>query len=70
MVPTTRRYFWANGSDSIGAGSVPHHFLDRVEENIAADKLELSVEQLDKLDDLTPAAGGHHNEAQMRMIGR
>jgi aryl-alcohol dehydrogenase-like predicted oxidoreductase len=44
--------------------------VDRVEENIAADKLELSAEQLDKLDDLTPPAGDHHNEAQMRTIDR
>ena len=44
--------------------------VDRVEENIAADEVELAVEQLDKLDDLTAAAGDHHNEAQMRMIGR
>ena len=44
--------------------------VDRVEENIAADMLELSAEQLDKLDDLTPPAGDHHNEAQMRMIDR
>jgi aryl-alcohol dehydrogenase-like predicted oxidoreductase len=44
--------------------------VDRVEENIAADKLELSAEQLDKLDDLTPPAGDHHNEAQMQIIDR
>jgi hypothetical protein len=37
---------------------------------ITADNLELSAEQLHKLDDLTPPGGDHHNEAQMRMIGR
>jgi len=42
----------------------------RVEENIAADAIELTAEQLAKLDDLTPPAGDHHNEAQMRMIDR
>jgi aryl-alcohol dehydrogenase-like predicted oxidoreductase len=42
----------------------------RVEENIAADGIELSAEQIDKLNNLTPAAGDHHNEAQMRMIDR
>jgi aryl-alcohol dehydrogenase-like predicted oxidoreductase len=42
----------------------------RVEENIAADGLELTAEQIDKLDALTPAAGDHHNEQQMRMIDR
>jgi aryl-alcohol dehydrogenase-like predicted oxidoreductase len=42
----------------------------RVEENIAADGIELTAEQIDRLDILTPAAGDHHNEAQMRMIDR
>jgi aryl-alcohol dehydrogenase-like predicted oxidoreductase len=42
----------------------------RVEENIAADRIELSREQLDKLNNLTPPAGDHHNEEQMRMIDR
>jgi aryl-alcohol dehydrogenase-like predicted oxidoreductase len=42
----------------------------RVEENTAADNLELTAEQLAKLDDLTPPAGDHHNEAQMRMLDR
>ncbi|MBV9088323.1 MAG: aldo/keto reductase [Mycobacteriaceae bacterium] len=42
----------------------------RVEENIAADKIELTAEQIDKLNNLTPPAGDHHNEAQMQMIDR
>jgi aryl-alcohol dehydrogenase-like predicted oxidoreductase len=42
----------------------------RVEENIAADRIELSREQLDKVNNLTPPAGDHHNEEQMRMIDR
>jgi len=40
----------------------------RVEENIAADRVQLTADQIDRLNNLTPAAGGHHNEAQMRMI--
>ena len=44
--------------------------VSRVEENCAADGVELSPEQRDKLDNLTPAAGDHHNEEQMRMIER
>jgi aryl-alcohol dehydrogenase-like predicted oxidoreductase len=44
--------------------------VSRVEENIAADDIGLSPEQIDKLNNLTPAAGEHHNEAQMRMIER
>jgi aryl-alcohol dehydrogenase-like predicted oxidoreductase len=43
---------------------------ERVEENTAADGIVLSPDQLAKLNDLTPPAGDHHNEAQMRMIDR
>jgi aryl-alcohol dehydrogenase-like predicted oxidoreductase len=42
----------------------------RVEENIAADGIQLTAEQIDTLNNLTPAAGDHHNEDQMRMIDR
>jgi aryl-alcohol dehydrogenase-like predicted oxidoreductase len=42
----------------------------RVEENIAADDIQLTAEQIDKLNNLTPATGDHHNEEQMRMIDR
>jgi aryl-alcohol dehydrogenase-like predicted oxidoreductase len=42
----------------------------RVEENTAADAVVLTSEQVDKLTKLPPAAGEHHNEAQMKMIGR
>lgn len=42
----------------------------RVEENTAADAVELTEAQLHALDHLTPAAGADHNEAQMRMIER
>jgi aryl-alcohol dehydrogenase-like predicted oxidoreductase len=42
----------------------------RVEENVGADALELSAEQIDRLDKLPAAAGEHHNEQQMRMIER
>jgi aryl-alcohol dehydrogenase-like predicted oxidoreductase len=44
--------------------------VSRVEEHASADSIELSAEQLDRLDKLTPAAGGHHNEEQMRLIER
>ena len=42
----------------------------RVEENIAADGIELSPAQIEALNNLTPAAGEHHNEEQMQMYGR
>ncbi|MBF8189655.1 aldo/keto reductase [Nonomuraea sp. K274] len=44
--------------------------VSRLQENVAADAVELTPEQLAKLDSLPPAAGGHHNEAQMQMIER
>jgi aryl-alcohol dehydrogenase-like predicted oxidoreductase len=44
--------------------------VSRLEENLAADTVELTTDQITLLDGLTPAAGDHHNEAQMRMIGR
>jgi aryl-alcohol dehydrogenase-like predicted oxidoreductase len=42
----------------------------RVEENIAADRLRLSGEQLQRLNNLTPAAGERHNEMNMSTIDR
>jgi aryl-alcohol dehydrogenase-like predicted oxidoreductase len=44
--------------------------LSRVEENTAADQLELSAEQIERLNNLTPAAGDRHEEAQMATIDR
>jgi aryl-alcohol dehydrogenase-like predicted oxidoreductase len=44
--------------------------VSRVEENVAADEVQLSPDQLDRLDTLTPAAGDHHSEEQMRLIER
>jgi aryl-alcohol dehydrogenase-like predicted oxidoreductase len=42
----------------------------RVEENVAADGVVLTAEQLDKLTQVSPAAGEHHSELQMKMIDR
>jgi Aldo/keto reductase family len=44
--------------------------VSRVEENTAADQLELSAEQIERLNTLTPAAGERHEEAQMAVIDR
>jgi aryl-alcohol dehydrogenase-like predicted oxidoreductase len=44
--------------------------VSRVEENTAADGVELTADQIAKLDNLTPPVGDHHNEQQMQMIGR
>ena len=40
----------------------------RVEENTAADGIELTADQIERLDTLTPAAGARHNEANMVSI--
>jgi aryl-alcohol dehydrogenase-like predicted oxidoreductase len=40
----------------------------RMEENTAADSIELSAAQIDRLDGLTPAAGARHDDANMASI--
>ena len=42
----------------------------RVEENTAADRIELSPEQLARLNNLTPAFGERHDEGNMAVIDR
>ena len=42
----------------------------RVEENTAADSIELTDDQLERLGNLTPAAGERHDEANMAAIDR
>src|SRR5215218_10032593 len=44
--------------------------VSRVEENTAADGIELSAAQLDRLNNLTPASGERHDEANMASIDR
>jgi aryl-alcohol dehydrogenase-like predicted oxidoreductase len=44
--------------------------VTRVEENVAADDVVHTADQIKRLDELTPASGGHHNDAQMEMIER
>ncbi|WP_034263578.1 aldo/keto reductase [Actinospica robiniae] len=44
--------------------------VGRIEENVAADALELTAEQIEGLTALGDPAGAHHNEAQMKMIER
>ena len=44
--------------------------VSRVEENTAADGIALSAAQLDRLNNLTPASGERHNEANMASIDR
>src|SRR5215203_6936877 len=42
--------------------------VSRVEENTAADDIELNAEQIERLDNLTPAAGERHEESTMATI--
>jgi len=42
----------------------------RVEENSAADRIELSAEQIERLNNLTPATGERHDEGNMAVIDR
>jgi aryl-alcohol dehydrogenase-like predicted oxidoreductase len=44
--------------------------VSRVEENTAADGIALSAEQIQRLDDLTPATGERHDETNMAVIDR
>jgi aryl-alcohol dehydrogenase-like predicted oxidoreductase len=44
--------------------------VSRVEENVAAEHIALTSEQLEKLNNLTPPEGDHHNEEQMQMLDR
>jgi aryl-alcohol dehydrogenase-like predicted oxidoreductase len=42
----------------------------RVEENTAADGIELSAAQIERLNNLTPASGERHDEGNMAVIDR
>jgi aryl-alcohol dehydrogenase-like predicted oxidoreductase len=42
--------------------------VSRVEENTAADRIELNTEQIQRLSNLTPATGDRHDEANMAAI--
>jgi aryl-alcohol dehydrogenase-like predicted oxidoreductase len=44
--------------------------VSRLEENAVADSVVLTPEQFNKLTNITPPAGEHHSEAQMRMLDR
>ena len=44
--------------------------VSRVEENVAADAIVLTDEQIGRLDALEPASGGHHTDEHMEMIER
>jgi aryl-alcohol dehydrogenase-like predicted oxidoreductase len=44
--------------------------VSRVEENTAADGIELSTQQIQRLNELTPATGERHEEAVMAAVDR
>lgn len=58
----------AKGPDIVPIPGTKH--VARLEENVAADSVQLSAEQVARLDGLTPAAGEHHSAAQLKWIDR
>jgi aryl-alcohol dehydrogenase-like predicted oxidoreductase len=58
----------AKGPDIVPIPGTKH--VARLEENVAADTVELTPDQVARLDGLTPPVGGHHAEAQMQWIDR
>ncbi|OBB89926.1 aldo/keto reductase [Mycobacterium sp. 852002-30065_SCH5024008] len=58
----------AKGSDIVPIPGTKR--VTRLEENVSADAVELTPDQLSRLDRLTPPQGGHHAEAQMGWIDR
>ncbi|MDH6424323.1 aryl-alcohol dehydrogenase-like predicted oxidoreductase [Aurantimicrobium minutum] len=44
--------------------------ISHLEEDLAAVEVELTTEQVTRLDKVTQPVGGHHNEAQMKMLDR
>ncbi|AWR21855.1 aldo/keto reductase [Aurantimicrobium photophilum] len=44
--------------------------ISHLEEDLAAVDVELTTEQVARLDKVTQPVGGHHNEAQMKMLDR
>ncbi len=44
--------------------------ISRLEENVGADSVQLTSDQIARLNALTPAVGDHHTEEQMRWIER
>lgn len=56
-----------------GAGIVPipgTKRVSRLEENVAADAIVLTADQVEKLSNVSPALGDHHSAAQMKMLDR
>ncbi|MCV7098127.1 aldo/keto reductase [Mycobacterium kubicae] len=58
----------AKGSDIVPIPGTKR--VTRLEENVGADAVQLTDDQLARLDGLTPPAGGHHTEEQMKSIDR
>jgi aryl-alcohol dehydrogenase-like predicted oxidoreductase len=61
----------AKGGESSDIAPIPGtKRVVRLEENVAADDVVLTEAQLARLDQLTPASGGHHTDEQMKLIER
>ena len=66
--PIALAWLLAQGSDIAPIPGTKR--VARVEENTAADGIELSAEQIERLNNLTPAVGERHDEANMAAIDR
>ena len=61
----------AKGGENADIAPIPGtRRVVRLEENVTADEVVLTDAQLARLDELTPAMGGHHTDEQMEMIER
>ena len=58
----------AQGDDIAPIPGTKH--VARLEENVAADSIGLTAQHVDQLTKVTPPAGDHHTEEQMRLLDR
>jgi aryl-alcohol dehydrogenase-like predicted oxidoreductase len=54
----------------LGTGHIDLYYQHRVDPKTAADGIELSAEQVERLNHLTPAAGERHDQGNMAVIDR
>jgi hypothetical protein len=69
--PTAGRSRRSCSNSALTFGVIPRtKRVARVEENTAADRIELSPDQVERLNNLTPAAGERHEAGNMAVIDR
>ena len=58
----------AKGPDIVPIPGTKH--VSRLEENLAADTVELTADHVTRLDEIPPAAGEHHSAEQLKWLDR